>query len=261
MSAEIVESSATTTDVRVDGGDPIRIWKTPWMVERYLALAEEFRGGTIVELGVHRGGSTRLLTLVYEPRALLAVDINPSDPRLDEFVASDGRAERVRVAWETDQADSARLRALLDETIAAGPLDLVIDDASHLHGPTRQSFQTLFPRLRPGGLLIMEDWSHDHRVDHGLAAAIASDPTLAARFEDELREAAAPTAQAGPPPLSVLLIELVIVAAGCPDVVASVDLRQGWAEIRRGDAALDDDFELTEHLGPAGRRLMGQIAP
>ena len=38
------------------------------------------------------------------------------------------------------------------------PLDLVIDDASHLYGPTMASFEVLFPRLRPGGLYVIEDW-------------------------------------------------------------------------------------------------------
>jgi predicted methyltransferase len=35
-------------------------------------------------------------------------------------------------------------------------LDLVVDDTSHL-GPTRASFNTLFPRLRPGGVYVIED--------------------------------------------------------------------------------------------------------
>jgi hypothetical protein len=34
----------------------------------------------------------------------------------------------------------------------------VIDDASHIYEPTRASFETLFPYLRPGGLYIIEDW-------------------------------------------------------------------------------------------------------
>jgi hypothetical protein len=35
----------------------------------------------------------------------------------------------------------------------------VLDDASHQYEPTKASFETLFPLLRPGGLYIIKDWS------------------------------------------------------------------------------------------------------
>ena len=35
----------------------------------------------------------------------------------------------------------------------------MLDDASHELDYTRASFNTLFPRLRSGGLYIIEDWS------------------------------------------------------------------------------------------------------
>jgi hypothetical protein len=44
----------------------------------------------------------------------------------------------------------------------SAPLDLVIDDASHIYGPTKASFQALFPLLRPGGLYLIEDWAWAH---------------------------------------------------------------------------------------------------
>ena len=50
------------------------------------------------------------------------------------------------------------LRRIIDEGRLA-PLDLVIDDASHLYRLSRRAFELLFPRLRPGGLCALEDWS------------------------------------------------------------------------------------------------------
>ncbi|MEZ5166774.1 MAG: hypothetical protein R2695_09870 [Acidimicrobiales bacterium] len=48
--------TGNTTQIEIDGVDePIVLWKTPWMVERYVALADEFRCGTIVEIGIHEG--------------------------------------------------------------------------------------------------------------------------------------------------------------------------------------------------------------
>jgi hypothetical protein len=48
------------------------------------------------------------------------------------------------------------------EQFDGGPLDLVVDDCSHLYEPTRASFNELFPRLRPGGAYVIEDWVWAH---------------------------------------------------------------------------------------------------
>ena len=55
--------------------------------------------------------------------------------------------------------DAPVLARRVDAAFGNRPLDLVMDDASHLGPQTRASFETLFPRLRAGGLYIIEDWS------------------------------------------------------------------------------------------------------
>jgi hypothetical protein len=37
-------------------------------------------------------------------------------------------------------------------------LDFVVDDASHFYQPSRATFECLFPKVRPDGLYIIEDW-------------------------------------------------------------------------------------------------------
>src|SRR4029077_11377083 len=60
-----------------------------------------------------------------------------------------------------------------------GSIDVVIDDASHLYGPTRRSFEILFPLLKPGGAYIIEDWPAglrpDFQVGQGPLDQIAND--------------------------------------------------------------------------------------
>lgn len=53
-----------------------------------------------------------------------------------------------------DQGDAEFLNGLADEI---GPLDIVIDDGSHLNEHVLASFHALFPRVRPGGLYVIED--------------------------------------------------------------------------------------------------------
>jgi MycE methyltransferase N-terminal len=53
-----------------------------------------------------------------------------------------------------DQGDPAYLGRLANEI---GPLDIVIDDGSHINEHVVTSFKALFPRVRPGGLYVIED--------------------------------------------------------------------------------------------------------
>src|SRR5207237_6125856 len=75
-----------------------------------------------------------------------------------QYAASRNLEDRIKTYWETSQADPGKLKQIVG-TDFSGPLDLVIDDASHLYKFTKSSFETLFPLIRPGGLYIIEDWS------------------------------------------------------------------------------------------------------
>jgi predicted O-methyltransferase YrrM len=142
--------------------DQFIIVKPPDLVRRYLALLDAERPRRIVELGVKAGGSTALLALAAEPELLLAVDLEPEIPtRLAQLIETRGLGQRVITAFGLDQGDRAALTRFVDGHMQERGFDLVIDDASHVLGPTRTSFEVLFPRLRPGGLYVVEDWSSE----------------------------------------------------------------------------------------------------
>jgi hypothetical protein len=67
------------------------------------------------------------------------------------------------------QTDTAALDRIVQDDFD-GPIDLIIDDASHFVSETRISFNALFSRLRPGGVYLVEDWSWAHRMEPGLIA-------------------------------------------------------------------------------------------
>ncbi len=118
----------------------------------------------------------------------------------------------VKPHWGVDQADVERVGGILDAEIGKTPIDLVIDDASHLLEPTRATFDAVFPRLRPGALYVIEDWSWAH-------GAFNAWPDVT--------------------PLTPLVFELIIAAAHAPDVVARVDVDQEWTVVTRGPAELE----------------------
>jgi predicted O-methyltransferase YrrM len=235
--------------------DRFYIQKDQSLIDLYVDLCTEFRGARIVELGIAAGGSTALLALLTSPAKLVACDIaaNPVQA-LSEFLDERGLTETVRPFYGIDQADQKQLAALVDREFGAEPIDLVIDDASHQWDRTRASFDVLYPRLRPGGTFVIEDWGWEYLVGDALIASVA-DPAsekyrhFEARYESEVR-----AGNPHPPPLARLGVELMLAATASPDVVADVTINQHWISVRRGPQPLDrDGFRLddcfSDHFG------------
>jgi predicted O-methyltransferase YrrM len=207
-------------------------------VEVLMDIVHRFRSSSIVELGIAAGGSTALVTLLANPRRLIAIDIaSERVTALDDLIIARGLEHRVRPFYGIDQADRQRVLEIVTSELGHDPLDLVIDDASHLLAETTSSFETLFPMLRPGGLYVIEDWNSWH---------VGAEAFLDALGDDE----------GVPTPLSPLLMELVLVRATSPDIVGTITIGDLWATIERGSAPLDPvDFRVadayTDHFGLA----------
>ena len=135
----------------------------------------------------------------------------------------------VRPHWEVDQADGERLRQIVADELGGEPIDIVIDDASHLLAPTRATFDALFPMLRPGGTYLLEDWAWAHGITNAWKHRT---------------------------PLSVLVFELMLANAHRPEAVERLDVNRDWALVRRGPRELDGSFSLLEHCGERGRMLL-----
>jgi predicted O-methyltransferase YrrM len=224
--------------------DRFTLAKTPWMIEEYLDLLPEYAGGRLVELGIAQGGSVALFAQLAQPKQLLAVDIE-TEPvaALAEFIEAHGYADTVHTAYGVDQADRPGLEALVSQYFGDDPLDLVVDDASHLLAPSQTSFTTLFPRLRPGGVFVIEDWSHGHHWERAL------------RDEYSTEELAVDGTKM--PDLSQLVLELALAVGFAPEVVSDIRIRHGFAVVRRGEATLDPaTFDLSQCHGDLARLLL-----
>jgi cephalosporin hydroxylase len=119
-----------------------------------LPQCEPVRG--VVELGIYRGGS---LVLWHEALGAQVVGVDSDPPGLTNALIERYVTEStapIHPLWRTDQA-SEDLPGLISE-VFGGPVDLIIDDASHLYLPTLRSFDLLFPLIAPGGTYVIEDW-------------------------------------------------------------------------------------------------------
>ena len=103
----------------------------------------------------------------------------------------------------------------------------MIDDASHLLAPTRASFEALFPSLREDGLFVIEDWNYQHLVSDAVAQIRNPDPEQLAELERRI-------SRAPEPPLSRLVVELVLLAAESDEFVREVKIDSRSVRVRGG---------------------------
>lgn len=113
----------------------------------------------VFELGIYRGGSVVFLDNMFDLQTLSAIDISTDRvPELDEYASSVRRTPNLFLHYGVDQSDKDALSEIVARDFPYG-IDLVIDDASHQYGPSKASFEAVFPYVRPGGLYLIEDWS------------------------------------------------------------------------------------------------------
>jgi hypothetical protein len=139
------------------------VYKWRELLEAYNELLSE-PVESMVELGVWHGGGTVLFNELLHPQRLVALDVQPVNPS-PEFSRYLAVHDEVSVHWGVHQEDGVTLRSLV-----TGPLDLVIDDASHEYDNTAASFDVLFPMLRPGGWYVIEDWGWPFVEEHAEGA-------------------------------------------------------------------------------------------
>jgi predicted O-methyltransferase YrrM len=228
--------------------DRFLIRKPPDLFEMHVDLATRFQHANIVELGIAAGGGTALLSLLAKPKVLIACELDPVPvAALHELIDACGLGPVVRPFYGVDQADRERLAEIVDGALAGEPLDLVIDDASHRYDETLASFEVLFPRLRPGGRFIIEDWAADYAYAQRIEATLSGPPPAAEALRQRLDEMAAGRA-APPRPLPRIGIELLQVCGGTQDLVGELTINRHWIAVERGSAPLDPaTFRLREH--------------
>ncbi len=200
------------------------VLKHPRVIERYIELLDGLRPDIVVEVGIFEGASTALLHQLARPSQLIAFEYNrePLNAKLDTFIAQDNRSGSISVHYGVDQSDTKRLSSILSNELGDTPLDLVIDDASHLLDPSRATFNELFPRLRRGGLYVLEDW------------AIGLGPNT--------------TDPSGKPRLVELVHDIVRTKGARPSLIGDISITPAWTVITRGPEVTEDSFDVAAFI-------------
>lgn len=196
---------------------------------RFWSSRGDFHPQNILELGIWDGGSIAFWFEHFHPQKHVGIDLlQKQDSRyFQHYIASRGLEERIKTYWGTNQTDAQRLSEIVRREFT-GPLDLVIEDASHMYAATKTSFETLFPLLRPGGLYVIEDWAWAHW--------------------EEFQSPEHPWATQ--PALTQLVFELVEAIGSSTALIAELRIFQGFVAVERGELRLGElgDFSLQKYI-------------
>lgn len=106
---------------------------------------------TLLEIGVggyenpKYGGESLRMWKAYFPKAMIyAIDI---------YEKKAHEENRIKI-FQGSQADADFLKLVCKKT---GPLDIIVDDGSHINSHVLITFKTLFPFLKEGGIYVIED--------------------------------------------------------------------------------------------------------
>jgi cephalosporin hydroxylase len=214
--------------------DRVVILKDSRLLRQYLEFFAPHSINNILELGIWQGGSPLFYGLATDALKVVALDIAEPPPALDQIIRRHGIADKVKLHFGTSQDDRAAVRAIMDHEFGDEPIDLVIDDASHQYGFTRRSFEIVFPRLRPGGFYIIEDWQWAH-IDNPV-------------YQEGVHFG-------GEPALTNFIFELLIAYGGHPGLFQNILVRDWFVAVQKAWDPVAPDFRLDDLLRMRGKQL------
>jgi predicted O-methyltransferase YrrM len=229
------------------GEECLVFYKGKRLVDQYAAFFASHpdqRTDNLLELGIFGGGSMAFWLECLRPRKHVGIDIKDQTDTayFRRFVAERAAGGRLKTYWGTSQDDVPALLRIVRQEFD-GPLDLVIDDASHFYEPTLASFEALFPLVRPGGLYIIEDWAWAHWREVDLTST---------KFLDRAAQ------------LTNLVAELVAATGTDRGLITRLEVRHGFTVVERGPGPLaSGTFRLADHVyrrpGQARRDLLTRL--
>lgn len=121
------------------------------------------------------GGSLRMWKKYFPYGNIYSIDI---------YDKSALQENRIKI-YQGSQVDAEFLKKITDEV---GSFDIIIDDGSHLNEHIIGSFKILFPKLKDGGIYVVEDIQTSYWEDYGGDSKNLSNPDTAMNFMKSLTD-------------------------------------------------------------------------
>jgi len=97
---------------------------------------------------------------------------------LDIYDKSFHEENRIKI-FQGSQVDEAILEKMMDQI---GEPDMIIDDGSHLNEHVIKTFEILFPKLKEGGIYVIEDTETSYWADYGGDSENLNNPSTMLNF-------------------------------------------------------------------------------
>lgn len=137
----------------------------------------------LLEIGVggyenpHRGGNSLRMWKKYFPFGKIF--------SLDIYDKSALQESRIKI-FKGSQIDKDFLYEVTDKT---GELDIIIDDGSHINEHVIETFNLLFPKLKDGGVYVVEDTQTSYWEDYGGISSDLNNPKTMMNYFKSLTDA------------------------------------------------------------------------
>lgn len=186
----------------------------------------------VLEFGIFQGGSPALFSLWLELEKFVGIDISPPIAAFDSLCRRHGLERTICSHYGVSQTDRAAIESIIRSEFGMSPIDLIIDDASHLYRHSKRTFEIAFPFLKPGGCYVIEDWGWAHWPDS---------PYLK-----------------GETALSLLIMELIMLSATRADIIEEIRVFPSFAfVIKSPNAPVLNDMKLDRLYTKRGLGLIG----
>lgn len=137
----------------------------------------------LLEIGVggyenpHRGGNSLRMWKKYFPFGKIF--------SLDIYDKSALQENRIKI-FKGSQIDKDFLNEVTNKT---GGLDIIIDDGSHINEHVIETFNLLFPKLKDGGVYVVEDTQTSYWEDYGGESSDLNNPKTMMNYFKSLTDA------------------------------------------------------------------------
>jgi SAM-dependent methyltransferase len=209
--------------------EEVVILKPRGWVESYSDLILNHGVKNVLELGVWQGGMAMLLPLLSEELRYVGVDVSAPIEAIEAIRKSNPRiADKTRFLFRTSQ-DDATLQTQVSQHFNGQPLDLIMDDASHLYAPTKRAFENLLSLLKPGGRYVIEDWAWAHWPGFVIPEGWRTTPAL-----------------------STLLFELTMLCASTGGLIDRIEVEPSKFTVFRGSKPIPGAWSIDSTINLNG---------
>ena len=192
----------------------------------------------VIDIGIYKGGSVMFYYKFFNPKKLVAIELS-TEPvtALEDYIRKYQLDDVIRTYYGVNQSDENALYKIVGNEMRGQPIDMIVDDASHLLLETRASFNILFPSLSQGGYYIIEDWGWAHWLG------------------DTWQKNGG--YWSNKPPLTNLIFELIMFSASRPDLVESIFVSHAYVVIRKGHGVCKEPgiFNISTSYANRGKQV------